>query len=548
MTQNRFADVRAQLEKTVERVSKNRLRRDVFISALILAIFAIGVGIGTAIPRTANASEPLKIDPSPAAQLQVPAPKQLSSTFVAIAKQVAPAVVTINTEAYDKTQRRTPRRRRQNPNPPGDDQDNQFQDFFDFFFNGPFFGPFDQLPEIGPREQRALGSGVILDPKGYIVTNQHVVEGATRVRVHLKDDPPGEQYDAKVIGTDKETDLAVIKIEPKHPLPVAKIGNSDSLEVGDWVLAIGNPFGLEETVTAGIVSAKARRNIVPGRQFQSFIQTDAAINPGNSGGPLVNMEGQVIGINTAIYTNGFAQGYVGVGFAMPSNTMANVYNQLIGSEHKVVRGSIGVSFNAEPNPAVAKIYDVKSGVTIADVKAGGPAEEAGLKPGDTITVVNGQPVKTGDDLVAFITQQKPGSKVKLDFIRNGQQQSVTVTVADRDKLYGGEAETQEGTPEGAPSESKLGLTVRPLTPDMADRLNIPQQGVVISEVRPGSFADDIGLQPGQIILQVNKQPVNSPAEFRRLTSSLKSGDDVVFLVRQGRGSNAATIFLGGTLP
>jgi serine protease Do len=281
----------------------------------------LAIVIGTVDAWTIMRADSSVSGASPAAQVQVPPPKQLSSTFAAIVKQIAPAVVSINTETYQKT--RTPRQHRSNPNnPPGEDQQDQFQDFFDFFFRGPFFGaPFDQLPEMGPREERSMGSGVVLDSRGYIVTNQHVVEGATRVRVHLKDDPPGEQYEAKVIGTDKETDLAVIKIEPKGALRAAKIGNSDSLQTGDWVLAIGNPFGLEATVTSGIISAKAR-NIVPGRQFQSFIQTDAAISPGNSGGPLVNMDGEVVGINTAIFTRGFSSGYMGVGFAMPSNTMA----------------------------------------------------------------------------------------------------------------------------------------------------------------------------------------------------------------------------------
>jgi serine protease Do len=541
-----FTGIREGSQKIAGMLQEMRSGRRVLIPAILLLTLAAGIAIGMVVPHPGKASEPISSSGA-VAPLQAPAPAQFPGTFSAIVRQVAPAVVTINTEAYEKTQRRSPRRRWQYPNPPGDDRDNQFQDFFDFFFNGPLFGPFDPVPETGPREKRGLGSGVILDSKGYIVTNHHVVEGATRVRVHLKDDPPGEQYEAKVIGSDKETDLAVIKIEPRRPLQTARIGNSDSLQVGDWVLAIGNPFGLEETVTAGIVSAKARRNIVPGRQFQSFIQTDAAINPGNSGGPLVNMQGEVIGINTAIYTNGFAPGYMGVGFAMPSNTMARVYNQLIGADHRAVRGSIGVSFNADPNPAVARVYGVRSGVTIADVKAGGPAEQAGLRPGDTITAVNGQAVKTGDDLVDYITQQKPGSRVKVDFIRNGQPQSANVTVVDRDKLYGGQSGSDEGDAESASAESKLGVTVRPLTREMADRLNIPLQGVVVRQVQPGSFADDIGLQPGQIILQVNKRPVNSPDEFRRLTAGLNRGDDVVFLVRQSRGSSSATIFLGGTL-
>jgi serine protease Do len=202
-------------------------------------------------------------------------------------------------------------------------------------------------------------------------------------------------------------------------LPTAKIGNSDSMQVGDWVLAIGSPFGLQATVTAGIVSAKGR-NIVPGRQFQSFVQTDAAINPGNSGGPLVNMAGEVIGINTAILTE--TNAYAGVGFAMPSNTVVNVYNQIIGPEHKVTRGSIGVEFAAQPVPAIARVYGVQSGVTISNVVPGSPADSAGLKVGDTITSVDGKDVKNGDELVSDIASRKPGSKAKLGFVRNGKKE------------------------------------------------------------------------------------------------------------------------------
>ena len=226
-------------------------------------------------------------------------------------------------------------------------------------------------------------------------------------------------YDATVIGVDKETDLAVIKIDAKKSLPAAKMGNSDSMTVGDWVLAIGSPFGLEETVTAGIVSARGR-NIVPQRQFQSFIQTDAAINPGNSGGPLVNMAGEVIGINTAIYTSG--GGYQGVGFAMPSNTVVQVYNQLISPDHKVSRGSIGVEFNAIVNPAVQRVYGVSSGVTIANVTPNGPAQKAGLQTGDTIVSVNGKTVATGDELVAEISAIKPGTTAKIGYVRNGKSE------------------------------------------------------------------------------------------------------------------------------
>jgi serine protease Do len=340
----------------------------------------------------------------------------------------------------------------------------------------------------------------------------------------------------------------VIKIDAERELPVAKLGNSDGVQVGDWVLAFGSPFGLNSTVTAGIVSAKDR-SAFGGHQFQRFVQTDAAINPGNSGGPLVNMAGEVIGINTAILTE--TNAYAGVGFAMPSNTVVSVYNQIIGPEHKVTRGSIGVEFAAQPVPAIARVYGVQSGVTISNVVPGSPADSAGLKVGDTITSVDGKDVKNGDELVSDIASRKPGSKAKLGFVRNGKKEETTVTIADRSKLFAARlGEDQQGNEEQQPKESKLGLTVRALTPDLADRLDVPAgKGVIVQDVKGGSFADDIGLNRGDVVLEINKQPVNSAEDFARIEGTLKSGQDVVFLVRpRGAGRQDGTIFIAGTLP
>jgi serine protease Do len=519
-----------------------RLKAHRWASTLVVLLtLAVGILIGTVISFGVRGQD--KNPSADATPLKVPPPKQISNQFTQIAKQIEPSVVNINTES-NITNPHAPRSRGRGPAiplPPGnDDEQNPFQDFFDRFFGG----------QGGtPRPVRALGSGVIVDPKGYIVTNRHVVEKADKIRVKLQDDPPGSLgHDAKVIGTDQETDLAVIKIDVNRPLPAAKIGNSDGMQVGDWVLAVGSPFGLNATVTAGIVSYIGRN--IPGTpQFQSFIQTDAAINPGNSGGPLVDMDGQVIGINTAIMTGG--QGYEGVGFALPSNTVAQVYNALVGPDHKVIRGSIGVEFNAEPNPAVARVYGVTSGVVIGNVVQGGPAEQAGLKAGDTIVSVDGKPVRNGDELVADIASRRPGTKANIGYIRSGKQMSTTVTIANRAKLFANRLglEGEEGNEEGQPQESKMGITVQSITPDVADRLGISAgKGVVVTDVKPGSFADDIGLSRGDVILEVNKQPVNSEAEFNKATAGLKSGQDVAFLVRQGRGRNAGTIFLGGTLP
>src|SRR6185312_1273387 len=368
-------------------------------SLIILLTLTIGILIGTVLSRSGvrgNSSAA-----PDAALLPMQTPQQLSNTFGQVAKQVEPAVVNINTESNPKPRRRLRRGQGQGDDNQGDD----LQDFFNRFFGGQQGGqgdqggggdddqpnPFGDGP--GGGRSRSLGSGVILNSNGYIITNFHVVDGADRIRVRLKDDPVGIQHDAKIVGIDRETDLAVIKIEPPKdkPLVAAALGDSDAMGIGDWVLAMGSPFGLENTVTAGIVSARGR-NINPARQFQSFIQTDAAINPGNSGGPLVNMRGEVIGINTAIYTQSF--GYQGVGFAMPSNTVREVYDQLTSAEHRVARGSIGVTFNPQ-TPALARVYGVKEGVTISGVTPGQGAERAGLQAEDTITAVNGKQIKNG---------------------------------------------------------------------------------------------------------------------------------------------------------
>jgi len=520
---------------------------------LVLLTLAVGILIGTVISYNVKGQDKKNIS-GDATPLTVPSPKQLSTTFTQIAKQLEPAVVNINTESVIKNPHAGGRGGRRGgrvappvPQNPDDDQDQQggednpFQDFFDKFFGGQGGAP-DSIP------QRSLGSGVIVDAKGYIITNRHVVNKADRIRVKLKDDPAGFQgHEAKVVGVDEESDLAVIKIDAGKPLPTAKLGNSEGADVGDWVLAIGSPFALDNTVTAGIISAKGRSNVVPNRQFQSFIQTDAAINPGNSGGPLVNMAGEVVGINTAILTGG--QGYEGVGFALPSNLVIKVYNDLISPEHKVMRGSIGVEFQAQPNAAVARIYG--NGVTLSNVISGSPAAQAGLKVGDTITSIDGKPISGGDELVNEISGRKPGTKAKMGYIRDGKKDEATVTIGSRSKLFAGRLGLEdEGTEQAEPQESKLGVTVDNVTPDIAQRFEIPAgKGVIVTDVKPGSFADDVGLSRGDIILEVNKQAVNTEADFNRIVSGYKGGQDVVFLVRPARaGRNGGTAFLGGTLP
>jgi serine protease Do len=512
---------------------------------LTILTLAVGIMIGTVLTRSGvrGNSRP------DAALLPLQSPQQLSTTFGQIAKQMQPAVVNIRSDSLPKQRRGTAPGNRKK----GQNNEDPFQDFFNRFFGGQEGqgGDDNQSPFPSQRGESSLGSGVILNANGYIVTNFHVVDGADRVRVKLNDDPPGVLHDARVIGSDRETDLAVIKIEPPkdHALVPARLGDSEKLGVGEWVLAIGSPFDLEETVTAGIISAKGR-TLPNGRQFQSFIQTDAAINPGNSGGPLVNMAGEVIGINTAIFTQSY--GYQGVGFAMPSNTVREVYEQLTGPDHRVSRGSIGVEFNGAPSPALARVYGVKSGVTIA-VRPGLPAEKAGLQTEDIITAVNGKPVRSGDDLVNIISGVKPGNKVQVTYIRDGKEKEASVAVMDRNKLFSetaSEDDDVEPVDAGRPKPSKLGMSVHAITPEQAERIGVPEgKGVIVTEVRPGSFAEDIQVQPGLVILKVNRQPVNSEDEFKKVTSQFKSGQDVVFLARTGgRGANGGTVFLSGTLP
>jgi serine protease Do len=513
----------------------------------IVATLAVGILIGTVISFGVKGKEGQKS--SDATPLSVPAPRQLSNEFSRIAKELGPSVVNINTESTIKNMHRHHGENNENGDEENDGGGGGMDDFFNHFFGGPGGGQMSPFgPDNGPIRERSLGSGVIVDSKGYIVTNRHVVEKADRIRVRLQDDPPGVQHDAKVIGEDQETDLAVVKIDLDRSLPAAKMGNSDGMEVGDWVLAIGSPFGQVGTVTAGIVSAKGR-DIVPGKQFQSFIQTDAAINPGNSGGPLVNMNGEVIGINTAILSE--TNAYAGVGFSLPSNTVVQVYNQLIGPEHRVSRGSIGIMFDSVENPAIARVYGAGSGVTVSSVVPGSPADQAGLKVGDTITSIDGQKVTKGSELVSDIASRKPGSKVDVGFMRNGKQDHTTVTIDDRAKLFASRLGEEENGGEGTtPKQGKFGITVRKLTPEMADRLNMTAgKGVIVQDVKPGSFGEDVNLNRGDVILEVNKQPVNSEQDLAKVEAGLKSGQDVVFLVRpRGATQQDGTIFMAGTLP
>jgi len=538
-------------------------------SFVILATLSAGILIGSIVAHQVRGQE-TQVNSSDATPLKVPAPRELSTDFSRIAKEVGPAVVNINTEILPKQQqnrRRCPHymqpfpQQQQPPdgddddqNPQGGGQDGQgqggLQDFFNRFFGG-------QGPDMGGgddgQERESLGSGFIVDPRGYIITNNHVVDKADRIYVRLASDPEGNQgRPAKLVGVDKATDIAVLKIQTNAPLPIVKMGNSDGVQVGDWVIAIGEPFGLAKTVTAGIISSK-NRTVEPGTpgEFQHFLQTDAAINPGNSGGPLLDMAGEVIGVNTAIYTQ--SAGNEGIGFAMPSDSVVDVYNQIIGPEHKVIRGSIGISFQPNPPSAVARVYGFKSGVMISAIQTNQPAAKAGLKPGDIITTIDGKPVRDGDDLVANISVRKPGSTVDIGYLRNGQSLHATLTIADRDKMMAAiNTEDNEQGPEGpnhAPgtiSPAKLGITVQDLPQGAPANIH----GVLIESVKPGSFADEIGVGnfQGWVIASVNRHPVHNLQEFQTLVAGVHSGDDVVLEIVDPEHPNAGNEYLGGTLP
>jgi len=431
-----------------------------------------------------------------------------------------------------------------------------------------FFG--NRAPEgaVPPRafKRSATGSGFIVDKNGYILTNNHVVEKADSIKVKIPND--SDEYRAKLIGVDLETDLAVIKIDAHKTLVPARVGNSDAVQVGDWAIAIGSPFGLEATVTAGIVSATGR-DIDGAQQFQRFIQTDAAINPGNSGGPHLNINGEVVGINTAIATQ--SGGYQGVGFALPVNTAAAVYNSIIRSG-KMSRGSIGIQFNKYNNrPELMKGLGLKGGVIVEKVTSGGPADKAGLKAEDVIVAYNGKSVKDGDDLVNRVSTTPIGSDATVTVDRSGKTLDLKVTIADREEQLAAADDprfSKRGEPE-APGKNdvksaRFGISLRPANDAEKQAAELSAKGgVVVTQVQENSFADEIGLQERDIIVSINRQPVASADDVRNLQMKMKAGDAVAFRVLRpapsapNRGGNRnsappATQYLGqyiaGTLP
>ncbi len=546
------------MKALMERLRSRRLT-SVFI---VLSTLTLAIVVGSFAAHGVRGSEDKQVSSSDATPLKITNSSVPPNEFVRIAKAAGPAVVNINTTTLPKQGAK----RKQNPhgfitpkpqNPGDDEEDDQqgqqdgqgnFQDFFNRFFGGQNpNGGTGQEPDDHVRQ--ALGSGFIVDPKGYIITNYHVIEKADKINVKLSTDADNDDdgTPAVVIGFDKATDIAVIKIETKNPLPIVKIGNSDNTNVGDWVEAIGSPFSLSQTVTAGIISAK-NRTIEPGAsgQFQHFIQTDAAINPGNSGGPLLNMNGEVIGMNTAIFTQ--SAGYEGIGFAMPSNTIVEIYNDLISPSHKVTRGSIGIQFREGLSSSVGRVYGFKNGVIISSVTPGGPAEKAGLKNGDVIVSIDGRNIKDGDDLVNDIASRRPGSSVRIGYMREGKAADAAVTIGDRDKIFADSDKAvveKDHDEQVEPGETKLGIVVHELSAAASAKLKL--SGVTIASVRSGSFADLQGLAPGLVIVRINRQPTATKAQYDAIVSKLKSGDDVVFEIVDPRNPAGGTNYIGGTL-
>ncbi|MEW5734011.1 MAG: DegQ family serine endoprotease [Thermodesulfobacteriota bacterium] len=422
--------------------------------------------------------------------------------FTELVKKAGPAVVNISTE---KT--RTPTRRGTSRF-----KDDHFQDFFEKFFG-------EQLPREF-RHKTAMGSGFIIDRDGYIVTNNHVVTGADKIEVKLSD---GRKFDATVVGTDPKTDLALIKIAKPKELPVLPMGDSEALKVGQWVVAIGSPFGLDHTVTAGIVSAKGR-SIGTG-PYDDFIQTDASINPGNSGGPLLDMDGRAVGINTAI----MAQGQ-GIGFAIPINMAKGIITQLK-TKGEVTRGWLGVSVQ-EVSDDLADYYNVPGGkgALVGMVFEGDPADKAGIKVGDVIIDVNGKPIEESRDLSRVIADVPVGNKVDITLIRDGKKKKVSVLIAKRDK----EEDRRDLGPAGKSGEKRaedMGWVLAPMTEEDADALDLNVgKGVVVREVMPDGKADEAGVLAGDVIQEINHEPVGSPADAEAAIAKVKKGGSITLVV------------------
>ena len=442
------------------------------------------------------------------------------TSFADVAQKTMPAVVNISTT--QKAERRTQRPRQFPPMPgpgQGPGQPNPFGqgDPFEEFFRR--FGPNPNQPP--PGQQRSLGSGFIISEDGYIVTNNHVVDKAEKITVRLSDD---EEYEAKKIGSDDKTDLALIKIEAKQPLPVLPLGQSSVLEVGNWVMAIGNPFGLSQTVTVGIVSAKGR--VIGAGPYDDYIQTDASINPGNSGGPLLNLQGEVVGVNSAIFSR--SGGNVGIGFAIPIDLAKSIVEQLK-EKGSVTRGWLGVMIQSV-TPELAKSFDLPEakGALVAEVTPDSPAAQAGLERGDIITSFKGAEIADSRDLPSLVAQTPVGDPSAVKVLRGGKEQTFTVTLGKLPDQQQAQAESGEA------SEENWGMAVSDLTAEIRQELKLKdhQKGIVVTAVEPGSPASQAGIRRGDIIEEINRKVVASVQDFTTAISEMKEKESLLLLVRR----------------
>ncbi|RZB37627.1 MAG: serine protease Do [Desulfobacteraceae bacterium Eth-SRB2] len=429
-------------------------------------------------------------------------------SFNKLAENASPAVVNIRTVKIIKGGGRVFRQFKKGPF----GEDDPFHDFFDRFFG-------EERPH--DFKQRSLGSGFIISKDGYIVTNNHVVENAEKIEVILKNE---KEFDAEIIGRDPNTDLALIKIKPHRDLPLLLFGDSDALKVGQWVVAIGSPFGLEHTVTAGIVSAKGR--VIGSGPYDDFIQTDASINPGNSGGPLINMEGKVVGINTAIIAGGS-----GIGFAIPINLVQNIVDQLK-SSGEVTRGWLGVGIQ-DISKQVAEYYGIKSrkGVLVTEVFPDDPADIGGIKPQDIILSINGKEVGTAREITSMIADTGVGETVKIKVLRDGKTRTFKVKIAKREETRISARTTRKE------KQAELGISVNDVTPEIARRLNLKEpKGVMVTAVEPDSKADEAGIRRHDIIKEINHKTITTVSDLNKVISEIKKDETInMFIWRMNRG-------------
>ena len=527
-----------------------------FSIAFLVCTLFVGIVIGTVMNRGVKADKPqtstVAADATP---LTIPQAVPLSNDFTRLAKRLESSVVYIESDYLAKPGQRAKKGDNHGDNNDEDNGDGQgsgapeSRDPSDLYKH--FFGKPDQ------RSFRTEGSGTgfIVDRNGYIITNNHVIDKADRIKVVLNGEE--DEYRARVVGVDAETDVAVLKIDAKRPLNPVQVGNSEGVEVGDWVIAIGSPFGLQATVTAGIVSATGRD--LGAGQFQHFLQTDAAINPGNSGGPLLNTRGEVIGINTMIATH--SGSYEGIGFALPSNMAVKVYNDIIRCG-RVVRGSIGIQWSKNGSQAdTLGGLGLDHGVIVEVVAPKGPAGQAGLKADDVIVAMNDRPVKNGDELVNKVADMPIGSTADFTVDRDGKRIDFKLSIQDRSVVWKDSPQLADARPvaptpprPATPTELKFGITITNLRERERQDLGIEGKGGVrVLSVDPGSFADDIGLQENDTIIGVNRQPVATPEDILRLQKSLKPGAPVaVHIVRSidngGRHTPPNRLYLSGRLP